>query len=184
MTEKETVQEEVKTEASSESTALIAINTDDLNQESLAILNQIIAEQDLDKTKDLTYLFNVNQNKKTMVRMDNLSKLQDLLVNEYSRRIAERPDEISNQEIITSLKTIQDILERGQKQIVAEPEKPLIQINTQTNNIGDGAAGLSRDSRKKVENAVLSLINGLAAEQAKVNADVVDAKLAEDEDDD
>ena len=183
MTEKETVQE-TKTEASSETNALIAINTEDLNQESLTILNQIIAESDIEKTKDLTYLFNVNQNKKTMVRMDNLSKLQDLLVNEYSRRIAEKPDEISNQEIIASLKTIQDILERGQKTIVAEPEKPLIQINTQTNNIGDGAAGLSRDSRKKVESAVLSLINGLAAEQAKSNADIVDAKLVEDEEDD
>jgi len=184
MTDKETVQEEIKTEASSESNALIAINTDDLNQESLAILNQIIAESDVEKTKDLTYLFNVNQNKKTMVRMDNLSKLQDLLVSEYSRRIEERPDEISNQEIITSLKTIQDILERGQKTITAEPEKPLIQINTQTNNIGDGAASLTRDSRKKVEDAVLSLINGLAAEQAKSNPDVVEAQLAEDEEDD
>jgi len=160
--------------------ALIAINTEDLNQESLAILNQLIAESDVEKTKDLTYLFNQNQNKKTMVRMDNLSKLQDLLVNEYSRRVAEKPDEISNQEIITSLKTIQDILERGQKNIVAEPEKPLIQINTQTNNIGDGAAGLTRDSRKRVEDAVASLINGLAAEQAKT----VDAKLVEDEEDD
>ena len=189
MTEKETVQttvkeEETNTEASSETNALVAINTTELNQESLKILNQIIAESDIDKTKDLTYLFNANQNKKTMVRMDKLSELQDLLVSEYSRRVAERPDEISNQEIITSLKTIQDILERGQKTITAEPEKPLIQINTQTNNIGDGAAGLTRDSRKKVEDAVLSLINGLAAEQVKSGADVVDAELAEDEDDD
>ena len=185
MTDKETVQKEIKTEASSESNALIAINTNDLNQESLTILNQIIAESDIEKTKDLTYLFNVNQNKKTMVRMDNLSKLQDLLVSEYSRRIEEKPDEISNQEIIASLKTIQDILERGQKTIAAEPEKPLIQINTQTNNIGtEGTAGLTRDSRKKVEDAVLSLINGLAAEQTKSESGVVDAKLVEDEEDD
>ena len=38
------------------------INTEDLDKESLDIINQIIAESDLEKTKDLTYLFNVNQN--------------------------------------------------------------------------------------------------------------------------
>ena len=184
MIEKEAVQEETISEASSESNALIAINTEDLNKESLAIINQIIAESDTEKTKDLTYLFNQNQNKKTMVRLDKLSCLQDLLVSEYARRVQERPDEISNQEIVTSLKVVQDILERGQKTIVAEPEKPLIQINTQTNNIGDSAAGLTRDSRKKVEDAVLSLLNGLAVEQAKSESQPVDAKLVEDEDDD
>lgn len=45
------------------STAL-TVNTVSLNEESLALINQIIEEKDVDKTKDLTYLFNVNQDKK------------------------------------------------------------------------------------------------------------------------
>ena len=40
--------------------ALVAVDTSDLNAESLNILNQIIAAEDIDKKKDLTYLFNVN----------------------------------------------------------------------------------------------------------------------------
>jgi hypothetical protein len=61
------------------------------------------------------------------------------------------------------LKIVQDIIERGQKQIEGVKETPLIQINQQTNsvNIGDSQASLNRESREKVKNAVLSLLNGL-----------------------
>ena len=56
-----------QTEEAKASTAL-TVPTGVLNEESLRIIGQIITEQDAQKTKDLTYLFNQNQNKKTMVR--------------------------------------------------------------------------------------------------------------------
>ena len=140
---------------------LVAVDTSDLNAESLNILNQIIAAEDIDKTKDLTYLFNVNQNKKTMVRIDSLSNLQDKLVGLLSNRVTERPDEMSNQEVMQALKVVQDIIERGTKQITGQNEQPLIQINQQTNsvNVGDEAAGLNRDSRDKVRRAIMSILD-------------------------
>ena len=144
-------------------TALVAIDTSDLNAESLNILNQIIAAEDIDKTKDLTYLFNINQNKKTMVRIDSLSNLQDKLVGLLSNRVTERPDEMSNQEVMQALKVVQDIIERGTKQITGQNEQPLIQINQQTNsvNVGDEAAGLNRDSRDKVRRAIMSILDNV-----------------------
>ena len=150
-------------EESSESGALTLVNADDLNRESLALINQIIAEKDLEKTKDLTHLFNINQNKKTMIRIDKLSGLQDDLVDQFVRRIAERPDEISNKELMDGIKIVQDIIERGQKQVEGVQQTPLIQFNQQNNsvNIGDGAPQLSKESRDKVKNAVLSLLSGL-----------------------
>ena len=90
--------EEEGTQESAPSTALTAVNAEDLNKESLTLINQIIAESDIEKTKDLTHLFNINQNKKTMVRIDKLSGLQDHLVDQFAKRVAERPDEISNKE--------------------------------------------------------------------------------------
>ena len=143
--------------------ALVAVDTSDLNAESLNILNQIIAAEDIDKTKDLTYLFNVNQNKKTMVRIDSLSNLQDKLVGLLSNRVTERPDEMSNQEVMQALKVVQDIIERGTKQITGQNEQPLIQINQQTNsvNVGDEAAGLNRDSRDKVRRAIMSILDNV-----------------------
>lgn len=153
-----------ETQTSSESGALTLVNAGDLNQESLTLINQIIAEKDIEKTKDLTHLFNINQNKKTMIRIDKLSGLQDNLVDQFARRIAERPDEISNKELMDGIKIVQDIIERGQKQVEGVNQTPLIQFNQQNNsvNIGDGDGPvLSKESRDKVKNVVLSLLNGL-----------------------
>jgi hypothetical protein len=148
---------------SSETGALTLVNADDLNQESLALINQIIAEKDIEKTKDLTHLFNINQNKKTMIRIDKLSGLQDNLVSQFAQRIAERPDEISNKELMDGIKIVQDIIERGQKQVESVEQTPLIQFNQQNNsvNIGEGGAQLNKESRDRVKNAVLALLGGL-----------------------
>ena len=156
--------------------ALVAVDTSDLNAESLNILNQIIAAEDIDKTKDLTYLFNVNQNKKTMVRIDSLSNLQDKLVGLLSNRVTERPDEMSNQEVMQALKVVQDIIERGTKQITGQNEQPLIQINQQTNsvNVRDEAAGLNRDSRDKVRRAIMSILDNVK-DTANTDTEIIEA---------
>ena len=143
-------------------------DTKGLNEESLRLLGQIIAENDEAKAKDLTYLFNVNQNKKTMVRMDKLSGLQDGLVDQFVKRIQERPDEISNKELMDGLRIVQDIIERGQRQITeADQPQPLIQINQQNNSlsVGDGTTELNRESREKVKNAVLGFLSEITAKQ-------------------
>ena len=157
-------------------TALVAVDTSNLNAESLDILNQIIEAEDIDKTKDLTYLFNINQNKKTMVRIDSLSNLQDKLVGLLSNRVTERPDEMSNQEVMQALKVVQDIIERGTKQITGQNEQPLIQINQQTNsvNVGDEAAGLNRDSRDKVKRAIMSILDNVK-DATDTNAEIIEA---------
>ncbi len=148
---------------SSEPGALTLVNADDLNQESLTLINQIIAEKDIEKTKDLTHLFNINQNKKTMIRIDKLSGLQDHLVDQFAKRIEERPDEISNKELMDGIKIVQDIIERGQKQVESVEQTPLIQFNQQNNsvNIGEGGTQLNKESRDRVKNAVLALLGGL-----------------------
>lgn len=155
--------EEEDAQESAPSTALTAVNAEDLNKESLTLINQIIAESDIEKTKDLTHLFNINQNKKTMVRIDKLSGLQDHLVDQFAKRVAERPDEISNKELMDGIRIVQDIIERGQKQVEEVEQTPLIQFNQQNNsvNIGDDSTKLSKESRDRVKNAVLSLLSGL-----------------------
>ena len=174
---KDIVEQKEKTQAET-TTALAVLDTEKLSTESVELINAIIAEQDLDKTKDLTYLFNINQNKKTMVRMDKLSELQDKLVAQFSKRISERPDEISNQELMNALKIVQDILERGQKQIAGTEEKPLIQINQQTNsvNVGDEAVTLSRESKQRVANVVTDLLKGLGTNDKVVDAAPIENK--------
>ena len=92
-----------KTPESKESgTELVQADTANLAKESIVILNQIIAEQDPAKTKDLTYLFNQNQNKKTMARMNKLNDLVDTLVDKFIDRANNRPDEMTTTESSTA----------------------------------------------------------------------------------
>ena len=144
-------------------TGLVAAPVD-LNAESLALISQIIAETDEQKTRDLTHLFNTNQNKKTMVRVNKLSDLLDTITDQALARFTTRPDEISNKELFDGLKVVQDLIERGQKQVSGAGEVPLIQVNQQTNevNIGNSPSTLSRDSRERVKSAVMGLLNSIA----------------------
>ena len=135
----------------------------DLNEEAKAIIEQLVAERDEQKSRDLTQLFNANQNKKTMVRVNKLSDLLDTITDQALARFTSRPDEISNKELFDGLKVVQDLIERGQKQVSGTNETPLIQVNQQTNevNIGGTASNLNRDSRERVKAAVLGLLSSI-----------------------
>lgn len=148
-----------------EESSLIPKNLN-LNEESMALIEQIIAEKDKQKSRELTQLFNDNQNKKTMVRVNKLSDLLDTITDQALARFTARPDEISNKELFDGLKVVQDLIERGQKQVSGAGEQPpLIQVNQQTNevNIGGTASNLNRDSRERVKAAVLGLLSSISS---------------------
>ena len=174
--------EEVTSDATMTETGLATVSTVDLNQESLALISQIIAETDEQKTRDLTQLFNANQNKKTMVRVNKLSDLLDTITDQALARFTARPDEISNKELFDGLKVVQDLIERGQKQVSGAGEMPLIQVNQQNNEvtIGGAPSTLSRDSRERVKSAVLGLLESIASTaQASTESDVIEVDPVE-----
>ena len=174
--------EEVTSDATMTETGLATVPTVDLNQESLALISQIIAETDEQKTRDLTQLFNANQNKKTMVRVNKLSDLLDTITDQALARFTARPDEISNKELFDGLKVVQDLIERGQKQVSGAGEMPLIQVNQQNNEvtIGGAPSTLSRDSRERVKSAVLGLLESIASTaQASTESDVIEVDPVE-----
>ena len=155
-------------ETAAQETSLAVQSQKSLCEESKALIAQIIAETDEQKTKDLTHLFNANQNKKTMVRVNKLSDLLDTITDQALTRFTARPDEISNKELFDGLKVVQDLIERGQKQVSGAGETPLIQINQQTNevNVGNTTSTLNRDSRERVKAAVIGLLDSITAKQS------------------
>ena len=149
-------------------TGIVPVNTLPLNEESKALLEQIISETDEHRVRDLTQLFNANQNKKTMARVNKLSDLLDTITDQALSRFTSRPDEISNKELFDGLKIVQDLIERGQKQVSGVGEAPLIQVNQQTNevNIGGEGSNLNRESRERVKSAVMNILSRIATAQA------------------
>ena len=146
-------------------TGLVPVSKIKLNEESTALIEQIISETDEQKVRDLTQLFNANQNKKTMARVNKLSELLDTITDQALARFTARPDEISNKELFDGLKVVQDLIERGQKQVSNAGETPLIQINQQTNEVNLGGSGnnLSRDSRERVKSAVMNFLSSITS---------------------
>ncbi len=155
-------------EASAPETSLALACPQDLSEESRALIDKIISETDEQKVRDLTHLFNANQNKKTMARVNKLSDLLDTITDQALARFTARPDEISNKELFDGLKVVQDLIERGQKQVSGVGEMPLIQINQQNNevNVSNTASNLNRDSRERVKAAVLGLLDSITNKQA------------------
>jgi len=151
-----------------------------LNEESKEIIHQLISETDPNKTKDLTELFNINQTKKTMARIDKLNSVLDNLTDETARRLISKPDQISTKELLDAIKITQDVLERSQKQASGTSDQPLIQINTQTNIKEVKAETMTRESRAKVQNVVNELLKSIQAETSKQDDDtILDAEIIE-----
>ena len=166
-------------------TSLVPTGPLKLNAESAELIEKIIAESDDQKAKELTQLFNANQNKKTMARVNKLSDLLDTITDQALERFTARPDEISNKELFDGLKIVQDLIERGQKQVSGAGETPLIQINQQNNevNVGGTASNLNRDSRERVKAAVLGLLDSITnkPEAQAVDDDLTEVEIIEGE---
>ena len=158
-------------------TALAIIDENKLQQEAAKILNELVAENDINKAKDLTYLFNINQNKKTMVRINKQSELLDVLTDQTIKRVKEKPDELSNDDLNKLMKTVADLIEKGQNQINRGEDAPLIQINQQNNEVNmDGkSGGLNRESRDRVKNAVVELLKQMANGNTETVDNIIDA---------
>lgn len=156
----------------------IVVKSADLSRESLEIINSIIDEKDAAKANSLTDLFNANQKKKTIVRVNKLNELLDTITDTTIERFNKRPDEISNQEILQALKIIQDLAEKNQKQLTDSnaADKPLIQINQQNNEVNVGGIdSLDKASRDRVKNAMAAILAGISAANAvTAEAEVVD----------
>ena len=169
--------------------AIDPVNVKALDNESIKLINELIAENDMDKVKDLTYLFNVNQNKKTLARNNKLNELMDSLTGEAMNRVNNRPDEITSTELFNMMKITQELMEKGQKQAAGITDTaPLIQINQQTNTVNTEGKSFTKESRNKIQNAVSDILKQFGVtpqqqtEETVVDGDVIISK--EDEEDD
>ena len=153
-------------------------DTEKLQQQATHILNELIAETDIAKTNDLLYLFNINQSKKTTVRIDAMGRLLDTLAGEAYNRATQKPDELSNDDLVKLMKVAADLIDKGQTQIKKQEEAPLIQINTQNNDINMAEQkGLDRLSRDKVKKAIMDLLKGISAGDTQSVEDIIDASI-------
>lgn len=130
-----------------------------LVQEGNNLTTEILKENDPAKLEDLTNLFNINQKKKNIARLNRLSNLLELIDTEAIERITAYPDAIDNDQLISYMNATQNAIKISNNSI--SQDAPLIQINNTKNEIrvDTETSGLDRASRARVLEVVNSILN-------------------------
>lgn len=137
------------------------INIDKLDEESKDIANRIIDEQDYNKVKDLTDLFNLNQAKKNLTRIIKLNDLLDTVSDQMRERFAKNPNNFSNADLLDYLQVTQSAIEKSNKILNQIDDIPPVSIQQNNVNITVGDE-LTRDQRSNITEAVQAILNRLS----------------------
>lgn len=117
------------------------------------LANQVLAEQDADKTKDLIRLFNWNLSKKNVLRVQKLQGLYDSVTDLMIERVAKKSDQFTNSDLLDYLKTIQGAVDSSTKNLSQVEELPTIVQNNNTVNV-TVVDQFDRDSKERILAAI------------------------------
>lgn len=126
-------------------------------KKELSLSDKLIKTNDFDELNEIVELFNLDLQKKNLIRGVKLSEVQDKVVDQLSMRLTERADNFSNDDLIKYLKTIQETLNKTTV-TTDDIKAPTIQINQQVNV--DNVNNFDAESRKRILSAVNSIMNG------------------------
>ena len=96
------------------------------------LVDNIMEEQDPNKTKDLVELFNWNISKKNVARIQKLNNLYDSITDQMVERVDKRADQFSNSDLLDYVKTIQSAIDINTKNLSQVQEPPMIVQNNNT----------------------------------------------------
>lgn len=133
---------------------------------------KLMDEDNLDEINKIVEMFNVNLQKKNIIRSAKLSEVQDKVVQQMTDRFDQRADSFSNDDLIKYHKIIQETLTKTDT-TMDNVKTPTIQINQQVNV---DKVTFNSDSRKRILEAVNNILNG----EEKVED--VEVKESEDSD--
>lgn len=149
-----------------------------LDTKTQEIAQKILNEEDIDKVKDLTNLFNLNTQKRNVMRVMKMNALLDTVTDQVIERFEKTPHNFSNDDLIKYMQVTENAIDKANKNLNLVDQTPPIQLlqNNQVNiNIG---SGLNRESRENVLNAVRSILasanNSLADNVEDTYEDIVD----------
>lgn len=136
------------------------LNLIPLDSKTKEIAQKIIDEDSLDKVKDLTHLFNLNQAKKNVLRILKLNTLLDKVSDTMIERFEQTPGQFSNADLLNYMQVTQSAIDRANKSLNMVDESQAItlnQVNQVNLNVGDEV--MDKDSREKILEAVKHIMD-------------------------
>lgn len=158
------------------------LNLAPLDNQTREIAQQILDEHDVDKVKDLTTLFNLNAQKRNVMRVIRMNELLDKVTDKVVERFEKTPDNFSNDDLIKYMQVTEAAIEKANKQLNLVDDTPAIQLqqNNQVNvNIIDS---LDRDSRERVADALKAIFSRtINVDSASLQQEPIIVQSEEDE---
>ena len=142
-----------------------------LDSKTKDIAQQILDTDDIDKVKDLTNLFNLNIQKRNVMRVVKMNELLDNVTDKVAERFEKTPDNFTNDDLLKYMQVTENSIEKANKNLNLVEETPAIQLqqNNQVNiNIG---TSLDRESRVKVTDAVQAILKRIKQPENVVTID-------------
>lgn len=139
------------------------------------LVDQIINEDNVERTKEMINLFNVNMAKKNVARVHKLNSLLDKVNDQAIDRFTRRPEDVSNKELLDYMSVVQTQIEKSSNMVKSISEAQPIQFNQQNNvtvNVNNDGKSLNRESRERILNAIKSIVK----EAQEDNAEIIDVE--------
>lgn len=152
------------------------INLTPIDTQTADLAQQILDETDVDKVKDLTNLFNLNAQKRNVVRVLKMHDLLDRVTDQVMTRFEKTPDNFSNEDLIKFMQVTENSIEKANKTLSQVEQTPAIQYqqNNQVNiNIGNE---LDRESRQRVTDTVQAILSKLGGKVDSIATPTEDEK--------
>ena len=130
---------------------------------------KLLTETDIDELQGIINIFNLNMQKKNILRSSKLSDLQDKVYMQMAERLDNQADQFSNQDLLSYFKTIQDTISKNDNTL-DKINIPAIQIQQNQLNLNVSSDELNRESRARVLDAIQSILN---------SGDVIEADFTE-----
>lgn len=123
--------------------------------------DEILNSNEPEELIEIIDLFNINLQKRNIIRNKKLSDVQDKVVERMLEKIQNEPWEFSNDDLIKFHKVIQETLKTSNS--LDKDNIPTIQVNQQINV---STPEFSRESREKILSAVRDILNNKASENS------------------
>lgn len=133
-----------------------------LDEKNEKLAQKILNASTLDETKDLTALFNLNIQKRNVLRVLKMNNLLDKVTEQIIERFEKAPNNFTNEDLLKYMQVTENAIDRANKNLNQIEETPAIQLmqNNQV-NINIDNSSIDRESRIRITETVQKILNNL-----------------------
>lgn len=134
-----------------------------IDSKSEDLAQQILDTEDVKQVQDLTNLFNLNSQKRNVVRILKMNDLLDKVTDQMIERFEKNPNNFSNEDLLKYMQVTENSIEKANKNLSQIEDTPPIQLTQNNVTVNLEQPGLSRESKQRVLSVVDQILKNTNA---------------------